>query len=159
MRPMSTIRRWHFDQLGFSLNTIQYLLRSKAANDLAACRDGEDGWTVAEVIGHLLDCELLFLERARLTMSFDCPELPFPDQAEDVRKAGYAERDAQAIFDEWRLARDAYLAYLAGIPEDGWKREGKPPKYDSFSLNDQLFLACWHDQVHIEQIMHILARE
>lgn len=159
MRPMSTIRRWHFDQLRFSLKTIQYILRTTASNDLVACRDENDGWTVAEVIGHLLDCERLFLERARLTMSLDCPELPFPDQAEDVKKGRYIERDPQIIFNEWQQARDDYLAYLSTVPNESWDREGKPPEYDPFSLNDQLFLACWHDQVHIEQITKILTKK
>ncbi len=159
MRPMSSIRRWHFDQLRFSLNTIQFILQTSAPNDLINYQDRGEGWTVAEVVGHLLDCECLFLERARLTMNFDCPELPFPDQAEDVIKGGYRRRDPRDIFGEWRQAREDYLAFLAAIPDDGWNWEGKPPRYDPFSLNDQLFLACWHDQVHIEQITHILTEK
>jgi len=64
---------------------------------------------VTEVIGHLLDCERLFLERAKLTMNYDCPELPFPDQAEDVKRGHYNERDPQAVFNEWQRVRDDYL--------------------------------------------------
>jgi uncharacterized damage-inducible protein DinB len=156
MRPMSTIRRWHFDQLRYALKTVQFVLQTTARDDLTTCRDGPDGWTVAEVVGHLLDCERLFLERATLTMTQDNPELPFPDQAEDVRRGGYREGDPQAILAEWEHARDAYLTYLAAVPEDGWNREGRHPRYAPFSLNDQLFLACWHDQVHIEQMTRIL---
>jgi uncharacterized damage-inducible protein DinB len=153
---MSAIRRWHFDQLRYVLKTVAFILQTTPAQDLVTYRDNHDGWTVGEVVGHLLDCERLFLERAKLTLALDTPDLPFPDQAEDVRKARYSERDPQTIFAEWQQAREDYLAYLATVPEEGWNREGKHPKYPPFSLNDQLFLACWHDQVHIEQMTRIL---
>jgi uncharacterized damage-inducible protein DinB len=159
MRPMSAVRRWHFDQLRFAVKTVAFIRQNTDTKDLITYRDDHDGWTVAEVIGHLLDCERLFLERAKLTMTQDNPELPFPDQAEDVKKGRYNEHDPHTIFVEWRQARDDFLAYLATIPEDCWEREGKPPRYAPFSLNDQLFLACWHDQVHIEQMTRILTEK
>ncbi len=157
MRPMSTIRKWHFDQLRCSLNTVNYIVQTTATEALITYRDQDEGWTVAEVLGHLLDCERLFLERARLTMTCDCPDLPFPDQAEDVINGRYNERDPQSILTDWRQARDDYLAYLGTIPDEAWTREGKHPQYAPFSLNDQLFLACWHDLLHTEQITRILA--
>ena len=158
MRPMSTIRRWHFEQLRYSLKTVLYIVQTTAMQDLITYRDNNDGWTVAEVIGHLLDCERLFLERAKLTMTHDCPDLPFPDQNEDVIKGGYGESDLQTVLADWRQVRDDYLAYLNTIPDDAWDREGKP-KYAPLSLNDQLFLACWHDMLHIEQMTRILTEK
>ena len=127
MRPMSTIRRWHFEQLRFSLKTVFYIAQTAAPQDLTTYRDDNGGWTVAEVIGHLLDCERLFLERARLTMTYDCPALPFPDQNEDVIKGRYNERDPQTVLTDWGQVRDDYLAYLATVPDDAWTREGKHP--------------------------------
>ena len=159
MRPMSTIRRWHFEQLRYSLKTVLYIVQTTAMQDLITYRDNNDGWTVAEVIGHLLDCERLFLERAKLTMTHDCPDLPFPDQNEDVIKGGYGESDLQTVLADWRQVRDDYLAYLNTIPDDAWDREGKHPKYAPLSLNDQLFLACWHDMLHIEQMTRILTEK
>jgi len=113
---------------------------------------------VAEVIGHLLDCERLFLERARLTVTRDYPDLPFPDQDEDVRKGRYNERDPHSILADWQHVRDEYLKYLSTISDDAWTREGKHPEYAPLSLNDQLFLVCWHDQLHIDQITRILMK-
>ncbi len=158
MRPMTTIRRWHFDQLRQALNTIQYIMHTTAPQHLITCRERDDGWTVAEVIGHLLDCERLFVERAHLTMTYDSPDLPFPDQDEDVRKGRYNERGVYAILRDWQQAREEYLEFLSTIPDDAWAREGNHPRYDPFSLNDQLFLACWHDQRHIDQITRILTK-
>jgi uncharacterized damage-inducible protein DinB len=159
MRPMSTIRKWHFEQLRYSWKTVHYIVQTTAANDLITYRDENEGWTIAEVIGHLLDCERLFLERARLTVTCDNPDLPFPDQNEDVIKGRYNERDPQAILADWQQVREDYLAYLSTVPEEAWTREGKHPRYAPFSLNDQLFLICWHDMIHIEQITRILTEK
>jgi hypothetical protein len=156
---MSNIRRWHFEQLHYALKTVAYILQSVSAQDLITYRDNHDGWTVAEVLGHLLNSDWLFLERATLIMTQDKPELPSLDPAEEVRKGCYNERDPQAIFAEWQQARAEYLAYLADIPDEGWNREGGNPNYPLFSLNDQLSLVCWHDQVHIEQMTRILTEK
>ena len=48
---------------------------------------------------------------------------------------------------------------VSAVPEEAWTREGQHPQYPPFSLNDQLFLACWHEQNHIEQITRILAKQ
>jgi DinB superfamily len=160
MRPMSTIRRWHFDQLRNSLKAFRYIVQTTPPVDLITYRDSGEGWTSAEVIGHLLDCERLFLERARLTIAQDNPDLPFPDQNEDVIKGHYNERDPQAILADWQQTREEYLAYLGTIEDDAsWNREGKHPKYAPFSLNDQLFLICWHDSIHLEQLARILTEK
>jgi hypothetical protein len=159
MRPMSTIRRWHFEQLRCSLSAVRHIVQTTPTQDLVAYRDHGDGWTAAEVVGHLLDCERLFLERAKLTMTCDRPALPFPDQDEEVIRGRYNERDPQAIFADWQQVRDEYLAYLETVPDADWEREGTHPRYSPFSLNDQLFLACWHDMLHIRQLTRILAEK
>lgn len=157
MRPMTITRRWHFEQLRCTLNVANYIVQANTREDLTTYRDHDDGWTVAEVIGHLLDCERLFLERAKLTVTQDCPDLPFPDQNEDVIKARYNEQDPRAVLKEWEQARSSYVAYLETVRDDDWSREGKHPKYPPFSLNDQLFLACWHDMLHLRQMTRILS--
>ncbi len=159
MRPMTTIRRWHFDQLRYTLPTVRYMLHSVEAPALITYRDGGDGWTVAEVVGHLLDCDRLFVERAQLTVTQDLPDLPFPDQAEDVIKGRYNECDPLTTFVLWEQVRGEYLAYLGTVPDEAWEREGRHPIYAPLSLSDQLFLACWHDMIHVEQITRILTEQ
>lgn len=158
MRPMATIRRWHMQQLQCTLNALEYIAHTTDSQHLTTFRERDEGWTIAEVLGHLLDCERLFLERARLTMTEDCPDLPFPDQNDDVRKGHYNTCDPDAILRDWRRVRGEYLDYLSTVPEDSWSREGKHPVYAPLSLNDQLFLACWHDQLHTDQIIRILTK-
>lgn len=159
MRPLSALRRVHFDLLRYSPKTVTFIINTTAPKDLVTYRDSGDGWTVAEVVGHLLDCERLFIERAKLTMTRDNPVLPFPDQEEDVRNGHYNECDPRDTLAQWLQARADFIACLEATPDDGWDREGRPIKFPPFSLHDQLILASWHDQVHIEQMTRILTEK
>jgi uncharacterized damage-inducible protein DinB len=156
---MSTIHRWHFEQLRAGQKIAAYIVQISDPRDMVTYRDGGQGWTAAEVIGHLLDCERLFLERARLTVTQNCPMLHWGGQDEDVTRGRYNEWDMQTLLDTWRAAREDYLGYLSTVPEEAWAREGQHPTYPPFSLDDQLFLACWHEQNHIEQMTRILSEK
>jgi hypothetical protein len=157
MRPPATLRKWQFDQLRLHVKVMRFIVGGAGAEELTRAREKPDGWTAAEVLGHLLDCERLFLQRARMTMEQESPLLPFPDQDEEVRKGGYNERDPSAVLGEWERTREEYLEYLAAVPDGSWGREGRHPTYDPFSLTDQLALACRHTLLHLEQITRILS--
>ena len=160
MRPFSFVLNMHIGQLRNSPAIYRHLLQTADPQALVTYRDGGDGWTAAEVIGHLLDCERLFLERAQLVMVHDFPVLPFPDQDEDVIKGRYNKRDPLETSQAWQQVRGEYVAYLETVPETGWSREGRHPIYEpTLSLLEQLFVACWHDTLHAEQITRILAEK
>jgi uncharacterized damage-inducible protein DinB len=159
MLPMTTYRRWHFEQLSCSLDLVQHIIENSTDEILVTRREKPEGWTAAEVVGHLLDCERLFLERARLIQTQDLPDLPFPPQDDEVRAGKYNERSPQSILDEWRKTREEFLKYVGAIEsEEAWAREGKHPtgKFGPFSQIDMLFLEAWHDMRHIRQITRIL---
>ena len=77
MRPMTNVRHLHFEQLQNSLKTARYIVQTADPQALTTCRDHGTGWTVAEVIGHLLDCERLFVERAPRSRRIT-PTCPLP---------------------------------------------------------------------------------
>jgi hypothetical protein len=85
--------------------------------------------------------------------------LPFPDQDQAVIAGRYNERDWQVLLADWVQMREAYLDYLSTVREEDWAREGRHPQYAPFSLQDQLFLICWHDIGHVEQLTRILGQK
>ncbi len=157
MRPMTTLRKWQFEQLQKHASIVKFMIGKEEPGRLVTKKEKPDGWTAAEVIGHLLDCEILFIQRVKMTLEQDEPLLPFPPQDEEVRKGKYNEKDPFMTLDEWKKAREEYLQRLNDIPENSWERMGRHPAYDPFSLNDQLALACRHTIQHIGQIVRILS--
>src|SRR3989304_1455179 len=118
MRPLSTLRNWKFDQLRRGVGILQFLIRNARFAALSTRKERPGGWTASEVIGHLLDWERLFLERAHLVMEVDTPDLPFPPQDDEVKAGRYNERNPYEVLQEWRQQREAYLDYLAAVPDE-----------------------------------------
>ena len=157
MQPVENIRTWHLDQLRHSINLIRYVLENASDDDLKTIRDGGDGWTVAEVMGHLRDFEDVFIQRIHVTMEQEMGALPFPDHEALVTEGKFNERDVWPVYEEWAEARRKYIALFEGITDEAlWEKPASHPKRGPFTLNDQLFLAVWHDMNHIEQMVHIL---
>lgn len=156
MLDMKRIRDWQIDQLRKMIAVLQYTVGAISQEDATRYRDGGDGWTVLEVMGHLNDVEVSFHERAVLTLNEDNPDLPFFDAATAAIENQYNEKDLQTQLDAWVEKRTAFVELLEGIADDQWSRAGVHPKRGVFSLDDQLFLAEWHDMNHLDQIVKIM---
>lgn len=158
MSALSTHRNWQIDSLEKSIVIAEQLLLSISDPAIFEKRDGGDGWTISEVLGHLLDAEIGFFNRAKITIEQDNPDLPFSDPNQSVIEKGYANQNAIDIFKQWKTNRSPFLEYLRSLPQDDatWERAAQHPRRGHFTLTDQLMLAAWHDTNHIHQIVKII---
>lgn len=156
MQPMTTIQKWQIDQLENAINTLIYLVQTISDHDAKTLRDSGDGWTVLEVLGHLRDFEGVFLERAKLTLEQDSPDLPFPNPDTLAQEKRYNDDDMAQVLADWGASRQQYVALLKATESELWERPANHPTRGNFTLNDQVFLTVWHDMNHFEQITHIM---
>lgn len=156
MQPISTLRTWHLEQLKKALDVYHYFAATISPHDASTFRDGGDGWTVLEVMGHLFDFEGVYKDRFRVTLETDGGELPFPDPEALVLEKRYNSANLLTLYHEWANARRELIALLETLTEEQWNREARHPKRDMMSATDQLMLMVWHDLNHLEQIAHIL---
>ena len=159
MQPLATIRGWQLDKLNKDISIIGYLLQTASTDDVRTYRDGGNGWTVLEVMGHLRDYEPIFIERARLILTEEFPPLPNPNPDELAVTNQYNQQDIQAVYSAWSESRREFLKVLEGVAEDDWERAGNHPRRGHFTLNDVLLLTAWHDVNHIEQMARTLAEK
>lgn len=160
MQAMARYRRWQLWALEKNLLNYQQLLSTISDAATFDRRDGGDGWTISEILGHLYDVDSAFLARARALSEGDDPP-PSSGRSPDemVIDAGYAEQDALALCERWKQARLSYHALLASLPEDDealWERPGRDADGGGFTLNDQLVLSAYHDVDHLHQIVKII---
>jgi uncharacterized damage-inducible protein DinB len=158
MLEMSVYRSWQFDSMEKSLVIAEQIITTIADSSVFDKRDGGDGWTISEVLGHLADVEAIFHDRTKLTVENDNPKLPFPDPNQLVIEHGFASQKAMAVLKQWQANRVPFLEYLKSLPEDEatWERSAQHPTRGNFTLNDQLMLTAWHDTNHIHQIVKII---
>ena len=160
MSSMPRYRRWQLWALEKNLINIEHIVTTITDPSAFKNRDGGDGWTISEVLGHLADVDSYFMERARaLAENNDPPPSSGRSPDEQVIEAGYADQSALDLLEKWKRVRAPYHELLASLPEDDeevWERPGRPADGDGFTLNDQLILSAYHDLDHIHQIVKII---
>ena len=159
MMQFQAMIEWQISQLEKGSPLLENMLMGMPSKNMQIFADGGKGWTVAEVLCHMRDFEAVFLERAKMTVNDDNPELPFPDPAELAREKKYNRADPRKVLSEWQTIRAEHIKFLQARDEDDWALPAQHPTRGNFTLGDQLFLTVWHDTNHMEQIARILADE
>ena len=101
MSPLPRYRRWQLWALEKNLLNIDHLVTTVTDPAAFSKRDGGDGWTISEVLGHLADTDGYFLARARaLVEGGDPPQGSGKSVDERVKEAGYAEHGRAELVGE-----------------------------------------------------------
>ena len=159
MSEMAMYRRWQLRAIDRNLLTLVHLVETISDPAAFSQRDGGDGWTIAEVLGHLGDFEEYMQQRARFILGQSSDEPPQPTGPDAlVIELGYAQQDANELLARWRRLRQKSLALYNRLDTEDealWER-GAPFGNGSFSLNNQLILTPMHDDDHMNQIVKII---
>ena len=156
---IENVRGYQFISLENNIKTAASLVQLFSVNDMKSYRDGGTGWTATQVLCHLRDFELVFLERATLTVTQDMPELPFPNPDEWAAERRYHEENPADVLAAWQANRAKLLAFYKERQESDWERPAMHPKRGKLTLHDQLFLTPQHDTIHFEQLTRVLAEK
>ena len=118
--------------------------------------DGDKGWTVLEVMGHLLDFEMLCNDRITGILA----EENYAIKPIDVEKLpiehdylGKQLPDVMAARAEWRAKNNALLATLS---PDQFSRTGIHPTRGPLSIDAIALQFTTHDVDHLDQLVRIL---
>jgi hypothetical protein len=100
-------------------------------------------WSIRQVVGHVNDCERLFVLRAFwFARGFDSP-LPSFDQDVAMAASGAAERPWVSHVEEFRSIREATISFFRHLPADRWERRGIASD-NPFSVRALAYLAAGH---------------
>jgi uncharacterized damage-inducible protein DinB len=146
---------WQIDQLEKAIDVLALLLAEVRAVDVIGLRDGGDGWTLNEVLGHMRDFESIFADRIRLTQMEERPTLPFPDPIELADENSYDAIPFSEAYETWAERRHKTVALFRKVED--WDTAALHPTRGEFTLADQLALTAWHDMNHFHQIAKIVS--
>jgi hypothetical protein len=106
-------------------------------------------WTVGEVLGHLVDAELIWGFRLRLILSGDEPDLP-PVPAEVwPQRFAYAGRDPRKTLVLLRALRHADVDMLEAVPRGDWEKVGRHPVLGRISARQIAAHLGHHELQHL----------
>lgn len=113
--------------------------------------DSED-WSVADVVNHLIAVEAQYLRRLQRVLVEERPFLPaiHPDRTTHNLEASAAELLAQ-----FKDARQATLAFLRDMVDDGWGNTAVHETQGDVTFHFLVQYLVEHDGEHLNQIIEI----
>ncbi len=128
------------------------------AEDDALRRSPAPGkWSVAEIIGHLVDDEIVTSWRYRKMIEQPGCSLQSFDQEGWVCMGDLDSASPAEILQLFRLLRESNLRLLAKLSDSQWKSHGIHAERGRISVRDLVRHMAGHDINHIEQVEKILS--
>jgi DinB superfamily len=120
-------------------------------------RPAPQKWSVAEIVAHLADVEIV--QGWRMRSILGAPGIPIQafDQDAWVLAGHYDKRDPRKSFEQFRVLREMNLALLKTLAPEQWKHHGMHSERGEESIQRIVTLVAGHDLNHLEQIAAILA--
>jgi uncharacterized damage-inducible protein DinB len=112
-------------------------------------------WSIAHVLRHLADSEVVWGWRMRLILAHDRPTITGYDQDLWADRLHYQEADAGDSLDAFRVLRRDNLKLLERATPDDLKRVGVHSERGEESVGHLMRLFAGHDLLHLNQIDRI----
>ena len=146
------------DPLTILRDTPTALARATAGVPDALLRQPESPgkWSVAQVLQHLADSEVVWAWRLRLVLAQDRPQLTGYDQDLWAARLGYELANPSEAIEEFSIVRRANLRLLDRATPEDLQRVGVHSERGEESLGHLRRLYAGHDLLHLRQIDRIL---
>ena len=119
-------------------------------------RPAPEKWSVAEILAHLADVEIVIGWRMRSILGAPGTPVQAYDQNAWVIAGHYEKRDLRESIELHRVLREANLALLQSLSPDQWKLYGQHAERGQESIEHIVHMVAGHDINHIKQIERIL---
>jgi hypothetical protein len=120
-------------------------------------RPAPDKWSIAEILAHLADTEIVIGWRMRSILGAPGIDVQAYDQDTWNKSLHYDKRDARKDLIQQRILREANLALLKTLTPDQWKHFGQHSERGQETIEHIVKMIAGHDLNHIQQIERILA--
>lgn len=123
--------------------------------DLSPLLKGEHPPSLKELMGHLVDVDAVFRERAWLLLETDRPELPpaHPPRLDSAR--AYRSQPIAEILEAFHESRRQTLSLLRGLTYSAWHRRGHHELYGDIDLLHQGNWMINHEHAHLVEMAQI----
>jgi uncharacterized damage-inducible protein DinB len=135
---------------------LESLVKRAPASKLRK-RPAPDKWSVAEILAHIADTEIVVGWRIRSILGAPGTPIQAFDQDAWAAAGNYAKRDPRKSIEQFRAVRDANLALYRSLSSEQWNHFGLHAERGEESLQRILHMMAGHDLNHVSQIERILA--
>jgi hypothetical protein len=134
---------------------VEKLLKGIPASRLRK-RPAPHKWSIAEIVAHLADVEIVVGYRLRITLGAPGTPIQAFNQDDWVTSGHYDKREPRKSIEQYRAFREANLALLKLLTPEQWKHYGLHAERGQESVETIVRMIAGHDLNHIQQIEAIL---
>lgn len=114
-------------------------------------------WSVAEILAHIADTEIVAGYRMRSILGAPGTPIPAFDQDKWAEAENYDKQDPRLSLEVYRTVREANLRLLKSLRPEQWKHFGIHSERGEESVERITQMMAGHDLNHLGQIVAILA--
>jgi hypothetical protein len=112
-------------------------------------------WSIAEILAHLADAELVIGYRLRLILAANGTTIQAFDQDAWAETFNYGRRDSKISLETFRALRENNLRLLTSVPRGSWKNYGEHQERGKESVDHIVRMIAGHDLNHLQQVEKI----
>ena len=112
-------------------------------------------WSIAEILGHLIDTEIVYGFRYRMALSEPGRQILAYNQAVWTEQLRHRRLSGPRAVAQIQLLRKVNLDLVGSVPRHAWKRYGMHPERGRETVRRTLELIAGHDLNHLDQIQAI----
>jgi hypothetical protein len=131
------------------------LIKGKQKKQLMR-RPAPGKWSIAEIVAHLADSEIVIGWRLRQILSTNGVPIQAYDQDVWASTFDYAHRDPRQSLESFRVLRESNLALLKAVPRKMWENYGVHQERGNESVAHLVRMIAGHDLNHLRQVEAIL---
>jgi uncharacterized damage-inducible protein DinB len=133
---------------------LQQLIKPLSKKQLSQ-RPEPGKWSIAEILAHLADAELVGGWRMRLILGSNGVTVQPFDQDVWADTLGYSRRDPKISLETFRVLREANLAMLKSLPKNLWDNYGMHQERGKETIAHIVRMFAGHDLNHLAQVESI----
>lgn len=135
---------------------LERLIKGASASGLQK-RPALGRWSIAEILAHLADTEIVASWRIRSILGSPGTPLQAFDQDAWVAAGHYDRRDPRKSLELVRVLREVNLALFETLTPEQWKQHGMHAERGVETVEHMVRLFAGHDVNHTRQVEQILA--
>jgi hypothetical protein len=134
---------------------LQKLVKPLTKNQLTR-RPQPDKWSIAEILAHLVDAEIVGSWRMRVIIGSNGVPIQAFDQDVWAETFAYSRRDPKVSLEVFRVLRENNLRMLKELPKDLWENYGMHSERGKETIAHLVRMFAGHDLNHLRQIEKIV---
>jgi uncharacterized damage-inducible protein DinB len=112
-------------------------------------------WSIAEILAHLADSELVIGYRLRLMLASNGATIQAFDQDAWAETFNYGRRDPKTSLETFRILRQVNLRLLSSVPRRLWDNYGQHSERGKETVDHVVRMLAGHDLNHLLQVENI----